>query len=549
MLALIKKNVILSIVIGAAIIGFGAYFVWSQNATPDYVTVAATRGTIKQQVSVTGRVSSAETAELAFERTGKVARIERSVGDPVATGQTIIALENAELIAELNQAIANVKSNEAKLDELKKGIRIEERNLLESKVINAERTLTDAELAFENVKAKTDLDLTNLYGEVRNTVSDAYIKADDAVNKLTDDLFSDDTSSNPQLVFITGSGQTKSDAQLWRFKAGREIANFQIELNALTESRSDLDAQLQKTEQHLLIVKTFLDMLTTAVNDAVGVSPTTIATYKANINTGRANVNTALTNVTTKKQLISAQYAANKSAVDAAQANINVAKSALDAARLELSLKLAGASNEQIEVQKALVEQAEASLAAVRAQLAKSVLSAPFNGIITAIIPKVGEIVAPNTPVVSLISESEFQIEANLAEADLAKIQIGNSAEVTLDAYGSEVVFDAIVSLINPAETIIDGVATYKITLVFVTHDSRIRSGMTANVDIITAEKNDVLIVPQRAIISSNGNRKVQILENGGAVSEKEVVIGIRDINGMTEILSGIHEGDQVIVP
>ena len=162
---------------------------------------------------------------------------------------------------------------------------------------------------------------------------------------------------------------------------------------------------------------------------------------------------------------------------------------------------------------------------------------------------KVGEIIASNSLVVSIISQDLLKIQADIPEADIAKVSIGNSAEVTLDAYGNEVVFKARVITISPASTLIEGVATYETTFEFLNGDQRIFPGLTANIDILTQERKNVIIIPQRALISKNGDKIVKVLEPNGTVKEVLIKVGLRGLGGNLEILSGIEEGDKVVVP
>jgi multidrug efflux pump subunit AcrA (membrane-fusion protein) len=140
-----------------------------------------------------------------------------------------------------------------------------------------------------------------------------------------------------------------------------------------------------------------------------------------------------------------------------------------------------------------------------------------------------------------------FEIDANIPEADIAKLKIGADANITFDAYGSDVVFKAKLITIDPAETIIDGVATYKSTFQFVDNDERIKSGMTASLTITGDRRDDVLRVPQRSVITKNGKKFVQVLE-GETIVDKAVETGLRGSDGMIEILSGISEGENVVV-
>ncbi|MDD5589972.1 MAG: efflux RND transporter periplasmic adaptor subunit, partial [Candidatus Portnoybacteria bacterium] len=172
---------------------------------------------------------------------------------------------------------------------------------------------------------------------------------------------------------------------------------------------------------------------------------------------------------------------------------------------------------------------------------------APFEGVVTKQDAKVGQIVSINTPLISLMSRAQFQIEANIAEADIAKIKIGNAARVTLDTYGSQEIFFTRVAKIDPAETLIEGVATYKTTFQFDREDSRIKSGMTANIDIVAQEQKGVLSLPMRAILQESGRRFV-LARNEEEFQKKEVMLGIRGVSGDVEILAGVKEGDEVML-
>ncbi|HJN62222.1 MAG TPA: hypothetical protein QGH92_01300, partial [Candidatus Parcubacteria bacterium] len=93
---------------------------------------------------------------------------------------------------------------------------------------------------------------------------------------------------------------------------------------------------------------------------------------------------------------------------------------------------------------------------------------------------------------------------------------------------------------------IVDGVATYKVTFQFIEDDERIKSGMTANIDITSDNRENVIAVPQRSIIRKNGDKFVRILD-GNNVKEIKVETGLYGSDGNIEIIRGINEGDKVI--
>lgn len=524
----------------------GVYFYSKNSAKSPYEFTVVQRGDLSQEVSVTGRVKPAQAVDLAFEKSGKVAKVNITVGSKVTARQVLATLENSDLVAQISQARASLAAQQANLEALQRGTRPEEIQIAETTVANAQKSLADTQSNLANIKSKADSDLESLYAGVKDILNDAYVKADDAVNKQIDDLFTNDASTDPKLSFYT-SGQSASDSEWKRRLAGTELAQFKQEIDALSSDKTALDLALINGEGHLKIIQDFLNTLSNAVNEATGLTSTIIANYKYYVNTGRTNVTTAITNINTKKQAIVTQKATNQNSVTTAESTVNTAKNTLAAAQDQLTLKRAGSTLEQINAQAAQVQSAQANLESTQAQLSKTVIASPMNGIVTKQDTKVGEIVAQNSLIISIMSAAQFEIEANIPEADTAKVKLNDLARVTLDTYGNDVIFEAKVVEIEPAETLVDGVATYKTTFQFTKEDERIKSGMTANIDILTAQRAAVLSVPQRAIIQKKGEQFVLFAITDDQVEERKVVIGLKGVDGNIEVISGLSEGDRVV--
>jgi len=155
--------------------------------------------------------------------------------------------------------------------------------------------------------------------------------------------------------------------------------------------------------------------------------------------------------------------------------------------------------------------------------------------------------VSVNQNIISLISAGNYQVEVFVPEADIAKVKLGNTARTTLDAYNDGSIFETSVVKIDPAATFIDGVPTYKVTLSFNKLDERIKAGMTANLDILTAEKMDVLTVPTRTVYTKDVFRYIKVLNSDNSISEIRIETGLRGSDGRLEIISGVVEGDKVV--
>ncbi len=197
-------------------------------------------------------------------------------------------------------------------------------------------------------------------------------------------------------------------------------------------------------------------------------------------------------------------------------------------------------------VLEAQLARAEATVAGILADIAERSPTAPFAGIITTVDAKVGETITSGKPAVSMISTGTFQVESYIPEVNIALISVGDTATVTLDAYGADTTFPATVVSIDPAETIKDGVATYRALLQFTDQDQRIKSGMTANIVITTDKRSAVIAIPQGIVISRDGKKFVTV-RDGSGTTEREVTTGAVSSSGQVEIRSGLREGDQVI--
>lgn len=210
-----------------------------------------------------------------------------------------------------------------------------------------------------------------------------------------------------------------------------------------------------------------------------------------------------------------------------------------DVSDLSANRKALKDSNLDIEAQRLLVSQREH-------EYNEHFLFAPFSGTITQLEAKVGENAISGQMLASIDNDALFQVESYVPEINIANIKVGNQAEITLDAYGDSP-FEARVISIDPAETIKDGVSTYKIKLQFLERDTRIKSGMTANIILTTEKKNDIIAIPAGAITAEGEQKTVQVKE-GEQIIKKVITTGSISALGQTEIISGLNEGDEVII-
>ncbi|MDE2399586.1 MAG: efflux RND transporter periplasmic adaptor subunit [Patescibacteria group bacterium] len=196
-------------------------------------------------------------------------------------------------------------------------------------------------------------------------------------------------------------------------------------------------------------------------------------------------------------------------------------------------------------VVQAQIEQAQASVESVQAKIQNSQIIAPITGTITQFDAKVGQLASPSTPLVSIISNNNYEIDAGVSETDVGKILVGNKATITLDAFPNET-FTGSVFYIAPAESNVQGVVNYQTKISFDKLDPRLKSGLTANINIQTRHKDNILILPQYAILQNDQGTFVETLENN-KVKQNPVTLGISDEKGNVEVISGVTKGEQVL--
>lgn len=185
---------------------------------------------------------------------------------------------------------------------------------------------------------------------------------------------------------------------------------------------------------------------------------------------------------------------------------------------------------------------------AAQAALESTVIRAPANGTITVVDVKPGEPATVGKAALVLQDVENLHLEANISEANIASIVVGQEVELTFDALGSERKFKGLVQLIDPASTVVSGVVNYKVTA-SVEKLPEIKPGMTANMTVSVGGKDNVLAVPSRAVVSRDGKKYIRVITDSQKKTYKEVEVttGIEADGGLIEISSGLEENQEIV--
>lgn len=504
-----KKITLITIGV-AAVIGLIYYFSFHKSGG-GYQFVSVTQDSITETVSVTGNTTPVQSLDLAFQNGGTIARVEHVVGDHVNAGDVIAQLDTSDLQAQLAQAQANVDAEKAQLANLQAGAQPADIQASQAALAGGQQTLA------------------NLYGNAGNILSDAYSKSNDAVRTQLQAFFSSPETNTPQLTFSVNNSQILNNVDGARLTASAELNAWQTELQSINSASSPvtIDTALAAAANHLAAIKNFLTLVSNALIVETNLSSATLASYNTALTAATNEVNTATTNVTTATQNIASQ------------------KITIQQLQAQLNLKLAGSTDQQIAAQQAQVEQAIASAQSVQVKINEASLTSPITGVITVQNAKPGQIASPGVILTSIISDNNLEVDSDIPETDIGKVAVSNPVNMTFDAFPGET-FIGTVFYIDPAETIISGVVDYKVKVSFDNADSRMKSGLTANLEIQTKTDNNVLILPQYAILQNDQGNFVEIIQNGVMV-QIPVTLGISDQSGNVEVASGVIQGEQVI--
>lgn len=196
----------------------------------------------------------------------------------------------------------------------------------------------------------------------------------------------------------------------------------------------------------------------------------------------------------------------------------------------------------QVDLARAQRTQAKARLDELRVNLGNTEVVAPAEGFIARRDMDIGGYASPNAPIVELVSISRVRLTANVVEKDLRQLQAGDPTRVEVDAYPNET-FAGRIARISPVLDPATRTATIEVEIP--NGDFRLKPGMYARVGITTANRQDGLVVPANAVVDLGGRRGVFIPQNDVAIF-KTVRVGIEQPD-VTEVLSGVQEGDRVI--
>lgn len=547
--------------IALAVIVYGGYreygrFTDAGNATR-YAVASVQKGTMVTSVSGTGQVSASNQIDLKPKTSGDIISINVADGQQVGAGTVILRLDSRNAQKAVRDAEVNLESAKLSLQKLQKPAD-------ELSITQSENALARAKESKTNAQS----DLAKAYDDGFNKVANAFLDLPTIITGLQDMLFTTTlglgNGSQWNIDYYAGTAATYDDkANQYKDDVNRKfkIARDQYDLTYAaykTAGRSSDTATIEQIiSQTYETTKSIAEAVKSANNfiqfyqDTLtkrNFKPASIATtHLASLNTYTGQTNTHLINLLGSKTTIQN----DKDAI------VNADRTITEDTQSLAKLKN-GTDPLDIQTAELAVKQRENALLDARDNLADYAVIAPFDGTVAKLNVKKADAISTATVITTLITRQKIA-QISLNEVDAAKIKTGEKATFTFDAINGLSITGQVAE-IDTVGTVAQGVVTYSVKISFDTQDERVKSGMSVSAAIITTVKPDVLLIPASAVKKQNNVSYVEMLDapvpqnqqaNRGVASattprRQNVEVGLSN-DTMTEIASGLKEGDQVI--
>ena len=548
---LVTPLVVLIVVALAVALGYRQIQSARASATAGIETRPVSRGTLTATVAAAGNIQSAAQVYLNFSSGGIIKEVLVKEGDRVKAGAPLLRLQSDDLELSVAAQEANVRNAKLKLEQTKAGAK-------DTDVISAQARLDAANAALAKLKA----------GPTQQDLADAQSRLVSAQAQLAKTRQGSATSAD---LAAAQASLASAQANLDKVKAGatpQSIADAQLKVeqakNSLWSSQSNRDAvcgraknpdedtscnsaraQVNQQEGNVQLAQNALNTL------LAGPTASDVASAEQSVKQAQANLQKLTTvnpnDVTVSQQSVNqAQTALDKlrqgpteAELAQAEANVTQAKAALDALN-------AGPDSLALQVAQTSVDQAEVSLKQAQLKLRQATVFAPFDGVITQVTVVPGQNVAGSGNPIQIADLNNLQVVTNVSELDRARLKVGQEVQLTLEALAGVNLRGEVVS-ISPAGVTQQGVVNFPMTVRLINPDPSVAPGMTANMNVVIEQKQDVLLVPNRAVRTQGRTRTVNVLFEGQQIPVT-VQTGMTDgVN--TEVSgAGLKEGDQVVL-
>ena len=488
------------------VLAFLGYRVFSgmQNARAGSATMQTAlveRGTLMARIGASGLVRSQQSAQVGWQTNGQVGEIKISLGDLVEAGQELAALDPATLSQSILQAqVDRINAQEA-LDNLYKVDSL--------KLAQAKTDLEQAEKALD--------DLLSPPAEAVAQAELVVVDAREEVKTMQYRLNS--------LINGRGNQQLISEARAKYLLAQDKVNELQAAYES-TPGDPENDARKALALSNLAAAKRDRDRALGSVNWYQGQpSAEEMAEGENNLALAEARLANAERDLEDLKS--------------PSQTDLTLAQARVEDAEQALERLIDGPSENDILIAQTRLTQAQAALNQAR-------LVAPFAGRVTEIQALPGDLVSAGTPAMRIDDLSTLLVDLSVSELDINQVQAGQKVAVTFDSILGQEYQGVVVEVASVGEEQ-QGVVNFKVTVELTDADQQVKPGMTAAAEITVSEQSGVLLVPNRAVRSVEGERVVYVVKDGNPTAVPLTLGKSSDLQ--SEVLGGdLKEGDLIVL-
>jgi len=411
-------------------------------------------------------------------------------------------------------------------------------------------------LWFYNTKNANASATNYLTGMVRIGTVEKAVNATGSIQPINQYNLSSSSGGKITEIDVKIGDQVKSGqvlAKLDPTQAQQQEAQAQ---NSLTQAQLKLN-QLYAPPSQVSILNAQSAVLKAQANESNSLSNLqTLQSYKnSSILSAAISKLQNSSNQGSNSQLSSLQdFVSNPADLDAAIAQASItyqlAQADLNVAKAQQTQAKAGPSSTDVQLAQNQVAQAKTALNSALTTVNSAVITAPADGTVTVINGQVGE--SPSTSqgssaFITMIGATDsMQVVVPVNQVDIGKVSVGLSADITLDAFSNQK-FQGTVVQVSPIGTTQSGVTTFSVTVNVTNTGNAMKSGMSANVSIIIAQKKNVITVPSAAVHSKGSTQTVSLAPVGQSVPVvRTVQIGLDDGKN-AEVIQGLLAGDKVV--
>ena len=375
------------------------------------------------------------------------------------------------------------------------------------------------------------------------TVKQVYVKVGDVVKQ--NDVLAELDATDLQLSLA--NAQLALNQQLARYeqtRAGSTEAELAASRASLESAQASYEAAVKKAnlnDEQLVIARTSLDRSSLALQKAQSDYDKAVTERKSDVTTQAALL------VQAKLEFESAQASYNIQIASINDTGVRSAAASLASSKSNLQKLQTSPTPQDLQIAQTQLEQSRISLAQAQYRLRNAQIIAPFDGIVTQVNIDNFLTAAASTQAIQLSDLSKLQVTVNIAEVDIAKVKNAQEVNITLDALPDRPQLKGKVDQTALVAVTTQGVVNYPVIVTLDSPDTTVvKTGMTANIAIIVDRRENVLLVPNRAVRTQGRQRFVQVESTAGPI-QSPIQIGLQN-ETQTEVTSGLKEGDKVVI-